>query len=285
MEVFKMQIKFSNEAISDDEFREMPSIFLAGPTSRTKPYEDSWRKKAIEYLDRVGFKGRVYVPEYKDKLFDKNRNFTLQCLWEKKALRNVDCILFWIPRDLTELPAFTTNVEFGTYVQARPKQVVYGRPDNAPKTAYLDWLYKDTCGEQSEVFNDMEKTLDKAKEIAEWEYSKHKYNVNETFQIIESLDQDKINDFFDKFKKGETIPINDFLKEFNVSKEVFYTICYARKDLKLFMNIICPSCKQVVDGKKYYSVAELPNEKIICDTCANVIDNVFEDAYVFFEKA
>jgi len=37
------------------------------------------------------------------------------------------------------MPAFTTNVEFGRYVGR--KDCIYGRPADAPKNRYLDWLY------------------------------------------------------------------------------------------------------------------------------------------------
>ena len=38
------------------------------------------------------------------------------------------------------MPAFTTNVEFGYWLHSG--KVLYGRPDNARKIKYLDWLYK-----------------------------------------------------------------------------------------------------------------------------------------------
>jgi hypothetical protein len=62
-------------------------------------------------------------------------------MWERKGLDNATCIVFWIPRDIETLPAFTTNVEFGEYVATRGDRVAYGRPDQAPKMRYLDWLF------------------------------------------------------------------------------------------------------------------------------------------------
>ena len=38
------------------------------------------------------------------------------------------------------MPAFTTNVEFGYYIHTG--KITYGRPEKAPKTKYLDWLYE-----------------------------------------------------------------------------------------------------------------------------------------------
>ena len=45
------------------------SVFLAGPTKRQDPnhlQEDggSWRKEAVAHLDRLGFDGVVFYPEY-----------------------------------------------------------------------------------------------------------------------------------------------------------------------------------------------------------------------------
>lgn len=61
-------------------------------------------------------------------------------MWERVALINATVILFWVPRKLPDMPAFTTNVEFGYWLHSG--KVVYGRPNNADKIKYLDWLYK-----------------------------------------------------------------------------------------------------------------------------------------------
>ncbi|MGI6309184.1 MAG: hypothetical protein ACOXZW_00435 [Bacilli bacterium] len=70
-------------------------------------------------------------------LFD---NLIKRSLWERKALAAATVILFWIPRQFPDLPAFTTNVEFGYWLHT--KKIIYGRPDNAKKIKYLDWLYQ-----------------------------------------------------------------------------------------------------------------------------------------------
>jgi hypothetical protein len=63
-----------------------------------------------------------------------------QVEWEYECLELSDLIVFWVPRDLKKLPGFTTNVEFGRYIASG--KVLYGRPYEAPKTRYLDRLYK-----------------------------------------------------------------------------------------------------------------------------------------------
>ena len=59
---------------------------------------------------------------------------------ERGALTNSTVIMFWIPRSLPDIPAFAVNVEFGYWLHSG--KVIYGRPDNAVKIKYLDWLYK-----------------------------------------------------------------------------------------------------------------------------------------------
>lgn len=115
-----------------------PSIFLAGPVAEDSTYEQSWRKEAVNILARQGFKGSVYIPEYRE---GESRKGCGDSTWEWKRLDACDIILFWIPRDLEKLPGFTTNVEFGRYISLRPDAVVLGHPEDAPKMEYLDRLY------------------------------------------------------------------------------------------------------------------------------------------------
>jgi hypothetical protein len=67
-----------------------------------------------------------------------------QVEWEFAGLEGSTVVAFWVPRDLETLPGFTTNVEFGRYVGSG--RCTYGRPDHAPKTRYLDWLYEKLNG-------------------------------------------------------------------------------------------------------------------------------------------
>lgn len=113
------------------------SIFLAGPTPRGEGAL-SWRSEAVELLEKMGFDGVVYVPEY--STWKPKADYVDQAMWERIALTEATIILFWIPRRLPDMPAFTTNVEFGYWLHSN--KVIYGRPDGAPKTKYLDWLYE-----------------------------------------------------------------------------------------------------------------------------------------------
>ena len=150
-----MKINYSDEVVIEKE----KSIFLAGPTPRGENAE-TWRTSACEYLKEKGFDGVVYVPEY--STWKPKEDYVDQAEWEREALLNASVISFWVPRELPDMPAFTTNVEFGYWLHSG--KVIYGRPDNARKIKYLDWLYKvDT---DLEPAHSLEELLDLAIEKA-----------------------------------------------------------------------------------------------------------------------
>ena len=128
-----MKINYSDEIVIKGE----KSIFLAGPTPRGKD-TISWRKEACAILKESGFDGVVYVPEYSS--WKPKESYVDQAMWEREALAEATIIVFWIPRHLPDMPAFTTNVEFGYWLHSG--KVLYGRPNDAEKIKYLDWLYE-----------------------------------------------------------------------------------------------------------------------------------------------
>ncbi|HAB66240.1 MAG TPA: hypothetical protein DCE23_02615 [Firmicutes bacterium] len=128
-----MKINYSDQEVIKGE----KSIFLAGPTPRGEGVH-SWRSEAVEKLEKIGFDGIVYVPEY--STWKPKADYVDQAMWERVALTNATIIIFWIPRSLPDMPAFTTNVEFGYWLHSG--KVLYGRPNEAVKIKYLDWLYK-----------------------------------------------------------------------------------------------------------------------------------------------
>ncbi len=108
------------------------SIFLAGPTPREEQVS-SWRPYALQLLEKIGFDGNVYVPESED--WAKHNHYDDQVQWEWEALSISTIVLFWIPRDLNDMPAFTSNVEFGLTVAGG--KAILGYPKGAPKMNYL----------------------------------------------------------------------------------------------------------------------------------------------------
>ncbi len=144
-----MKVNYSNQPPIKDHY----SIFLAGPTPR-KIDVPSWRPDALKVLEGIGFQGTVYVPEHDPKL-PPAYDYLEQVEWEYTCLEGAGAICFWIPRKLPDMPAFTTNVEFGRYVGSG--RIFYGRPAWAEKKGYLDWLYgkvtgKTPCADMEQLF-------------------------------------------------------------------------------------------------------------------------------------
>lgn len=113
------------------------SIFLAGPTPRASDVP-SWRPSAIQTLRNLGFDGLVFVPEAEGGGW--HGIYEQQVEWEWSALGLANKVVFWVPRELNSMPAFTTNVEFGFMVARYPERVILGCPDGAPKVRYLKML-------------------------------------------------------------------------------------------------------------------------------------------------
>lgn len=113
------------------------SIFLAGPTPRSSDVE-SWRPEALKKLAELAFVGEIYVPEASDGR--PHSEYDAQVHWEWEALKQASVIVFWVPREIVTMPAFTTNVEFGDWVKSG--KVILGAPADAPKMSYLRMLAK-----------------------------------------------------------------------------------------------------------------------------------------------
>lgn len=110
-------------------------IFLAGPTPRSQEVL-SWRPAAIQEFERQMFSGSVLVPEDRSGVFQSS--YDAQVEWEERGLRNADAIMFWVPRKLPEMPAFTTNDEWGFWKTSG--KVTWGAPPEAEKVSY-QWYY------------------------------------------------------------------------------------------------------------------------------------------------
>ncbi len=131
-----MKLIYSLEQFQPDE---NPSIFLAGPTFRIHKGDNkppiSWRDEAVQFLEEQGFNGNVFIPEFENDVFPSDFTLSRQVDWEIQFLNYADVILFWIPRDLKVLPAFTTNIEFGEWMSSG--KIVIGAPPEAPKNDYI----------------------------------------------------------------------------------------------------------------------------------------------------
>lgn len=139
------------------------SIFLAGPTPRDEA-TSSWRPQALELLRELGFKGSVYVPEQAD--WAKHDHYDEQIAWEWEALSVSTVTVFWVPRDMLVMPAFTTNVEFGLMIATG--KCLLGYPQEAPKMRYLHQLAR---RHGAPVYHDLKGILQAAIAKAERPYA------------------------------------------------------------------------------------------------------------------
>jgi 8-oxo-dGTP pyrophosphatase MutT (NUDIX family) len=139
-----VQVVYATEAAPE---RIAKSMFLAGPSPRD-PSHPNWRIEALDMLERQGYDGVVFIPLPRDGQW--NHSYIDQVEWETTHLHMADKVLFWIPRDLNvcrdvakgesaekamNLPAFTTNVEFGLWVGSG--KAILGYPKGAQKVRYL----------------------------------------------------------------------------------------------------------------------------------------------------
>jgi hypothetical protein len=146
-----MKIIYAKQALPT---RQGLGIFLAGPTPRNEN-TPSWRPNAVELLKSHNFNGNVFIPEDEGGGF--SGTYTDQIEWEWAALDHATTILFWVPRELENMPAFTTNVEFGLHCKGG--RVVLGYPEGAPKMKYLHALAE---RENISVFHTLEETISHA---------------------------------------------------------------------------------------------------------------------------
>lgn len=126
-----MEIVYAHEH-SRFEMFQRHSIFLAGPSPREEG-QYNWRPEAIDALRYKGYRGTIFVPLPRDGTW--RPDYDAQVDWELEHLDRASVIAFWIPRDLRNLPGFTTNVEFGLF--ARSGKIILGYPEQSPKMRYL----------------------------------------------------------------------------------------------------------------------------------------------------
>lgn len=144
----KMRVVYAPEK-APEKFSK--SIFLAGPSPREATHAN-WRPEALKLLEEIGYDGIVFIPLPRDGNWA--HSYDDQIDWETEHLNMSDIVAFWIPRDMMDLPALTTNVEFGMWFDSG--KAVLGYPEGAPHMRYLTRHAK---SEQVPIFNSLEETL------------------------------------------------------------------------------------------------------------------------------
>lgn len=127
---FPTKVIYSTEEIKT----EGPTVFLAGPTPRDAQ-TPSWRPGFIKELFAAGFRGTILTPEI--RVFQDGYDYDKQVEWENEGLNKADLIVFWVPRDLKNMPGFTTNIEFGMWLTSG--KIILGYPKDAAKMNYLHY--------------------------------------------------------------------------------------------------------------------------------------------------
>lgn len=133
----EMTVVYTGEELPE---KIVKSCFLAGGSSRNQEEVKSWRPEALEMLEKQGYDGTVFVPEGRDGKFKLDYNDQVD--WEETCLNVADCILFWVPRDLSpdsngepKMACLTTNCEWSRFESSG--RVVLGCPEDAEKVSCL----------------------------------------------------------------------------------------------------------------------------------------------------
>jgi len=111
------RVQLYNDGELPDDLDEVPSVFLAGPTSRNQILECNWRCEAVRLLREAGFTGWIFCPEPRGQ--ELPGDFTERSYihgWESDRLLAATHVVFWIPRKADELLGLNTNLELGVFL-------------------------------------------------------------------------------------------------------------------------------------------------------------------------
>lgn len=133
-----MSVNYSDN--KEYKFSDGPTIFLAGPTSCQEDINrpvTEWRTNAIQLFESFG-ESCLLIPEPgPGSLW---LSYGGQVEWQHVHLNSADSIMFWIPRDMTNLFGGATNIEFGMYMKSG--KVVLGCPPEAAHAKYMKYCAK-----------------------------------------------------------------------------------------------------------------------------------------------
>ena len=217
------------------------SIFLAGPTYRlssgvtvsqsskfidnkwvetvnlksSEPIKRSWRVDTLDILKSLNFNGIVYVPEYEHNVRPSGWTYEKQVEWERKALDIASVIMFYIPRNMTDLPALTTNIEFGIYLKSG--KIVCGAPTDSVKNDYIK--YK--CATDNISWNNtLQATVESTIQFLNKQTKKYWFTSDTHFSQIRTLELSKRP--FKDVEEMDNVIINNWNKKINNSDIIYH---------------------------------------------------------------
>lgn len=118
------------------------SIFLAGPSRINASAKKSWRQKALDILEELGYHGVVYVPEICSDSTIQKVDLQYLNLWSRTVMDQCGCICFYMVRNLSKgVVGVSADIDFGLYMHKRPDKIVFGHPIWADCTGQLDYQY------------------------------------------------------------------------------------------------------------------------------------------------
>jgi hypothetical protein len=131
-----------------------PSIFLAGPTSRTGT-RTPWRAEAVALFRAAGFSDELVLPEFRDRTFRHEyfedhqpstvpgmRRVSQRILeWETNCIDAATVLLVWMPFSISDddasLPGFTTRAEVARAIAQRRPRLQLGMPKGAVSGGHI----------------------------------------------------------------------------------------------------------------------------------------------------
>ncbi len=114
-------------------------IYLANPTKEVE-------LEALSTLEQKGFDGVVYIGGIAERE------------WNEEAIKNSNAVVLWVSKPQSETPSFTRCVNFEELISTG--KLLYGRPNDADRLKYIDWLYEFDMSEKP--FASMEELIDTA---------------------------------------------------------------------------------------------------------------------------
>lgn len=214
-----MEIVFAQQPFPDLEGK--PLIFLVGPTPRL-PSVPSWRPEATDILSKVGYTGVVFIPEPEGGKW--KGNYIDQIDWEHDALSEcakTGCIAAWVPRDMKTMPALTTNIECGIYLES--PRFLYGRPPGAERTSYFDYMYEHKAkhGKPCETLEDL---MLEAIDISEMKSEPNQKIAEEMAELFHETYEKLAPDFDYETREGTKKPWAD-IPDDDPNKRLMIAVC------------------------------------------------------------